>query len=149
MENEKYKVLKIETSKLIEFLYGPTSFNAGKFNNKDLIFWLTQLSTYIKSGIPLTDSMRILSKQMSKDAGKKRIFDSIIYNLTLGESFSSALEKQNNVFPKLLVNMIKAAEATGELEQTLDEMANYYDIEITRKQMITAMSYPLIIMAFL
>lgn len=149
LENEKYKVLKIETSKLIEFLYGPTSFNAGKFNNKDLIFWLTQLSTYIKSGIPLTDSMRILSKQMSKDAGKKRIFDSIIYNLTLGESFSSALEKQNNVFPKLLVNMIKAAEATGELEQTLDEMANYYDdIEITRKQMITAMSYPLIIMAF-
>lgn len=149
LENEKYKVIKIETSKLIDFLYGPTSFNGGKFSNKDLIFWLTQLSTYIKSGIPLTDSMRILSKQMSKDAGKKRIFDSIIYNLTLGESFSSALEKQNNIFPKLLINMIKAAEATGELEQTLDDMANYYDdIEITRKQMITAMSYPLIIMGF-
>ena len=117
LENEKYKVLKIETSKLIEFLYGPTSFNAGKFNNKDLIFWLTQLSTYIKSGIPLTDSMRILGKQMSKDANKKRIFDSIVYNLTLGESFSSALEKQKRVFPQLLINMIKAAEATGELKK--------------------------------
>lgn len=149
LENEKYKVLKIETSKMIEFLYGPPSFNAGKFKNKDLIFWLTQLSTYIKSGIPLTDSMRILGKQMSKDASKKRIFDSIIYNLTLGESFSSALEKQHNVFPQLLINMIKAAEATGELEETLDDMANYYDdVETTRKQMVSAMSYPAIITVF-
>lgn len=149
LENEKYKVLKIETSKMIEFLYGPTSFNSAKFKNKDLIFWLTQLSTYIKSGIPLTDSMRILGKQMSKDANKKRIFDSIIYNLTLGEAFSSALEKQNNVFPQLLINMIKAAEATGELEETLDDMALYYtDMETTRKQMVSAMSYPAIIMVF-
>ncbi|MFA7064803.1 MAG: type II secretion system F family protein, partial [Bacilli bacterium] len=149
LENENYRVLKIETSKMIEFLYGPTSFNSGKFKNKDLIFWLTQLSTYIKSGIPLTDSMRILSKQMSKEASKKRIFDSIIYNLTLGEAFSSALEKQHNVFPQLLINMIRAAEATGELEETLDEMANYYEeVEQTRKQMISAMSYPTIIMVF-
>ncbi|MDD2208031.1 MAG: type II secretion system F family protein [Bacilli bacterium] len=149
LENEHYRVLKIETSKLIELLYGPTSFNSGKFKNKDLIFWLTQLSTYIKSGIPLTDSMRILSKQMSKDTSKKRVFNSIIYNLTLGESFSSSLEKQGNVFPALLINMIKAAEATGELEETLDDMANYYDeVEITRKQMVSAMSYPSIIMVF-
>ncbi len=149
LENENYKVLKIETSKLIDLLYGPTSFNAAKFKNKDLIFWLTQLSTYIKSGIPLTDSMRILGKQMSKDSSKKRIFDSIIYNLTLGESFSSALEKQQSVFPQLLINMIKAAEATGELEATLDDMANYYDdVETTRKQMVSAMSYPAIIMVF-
>ena len=149
LENEGYRVLKIETSKYIEFAYGPTSFNSGKFKNKDLIFWITQLSTYIKSGIPLTDSMRILSKQMSKDSRKKRVFDSIIYNLTLGESFSSALEKQNNVFPQLLINMMKAAEATGELEATLDDMANYYTVtEETRKQMVSAMSYPLIIMVF-
>lgn len=149
LENEHYKVLKIETSKIIEFLYGPTSFNSAKFKNKDLIFWLTQLSTYIKSGIPLTDSMRILGKQMSKDTNKKRIFDSIIYNLTLGESFSAALEKQKDVFPQLLINMIKAAEATGELEETLDDMAQYYtDMETTRKQMISAISYPAIIMVF-
>lgn len=45
--------------------------------------------------------------------------------------------------------MIKAAEATGELEETLDDMADYYtDMEATRKQMISAMSYPAIIMVF-
>ena len=149
LENERYKVLKIETSPLLEFLYGPKSINSGKMKTKDIIFWLTQLSTYIKSGIPLTDAMRILGKQMHKDKKKKRVFDSIIYYLTLGETFSSALEKQINTFPALLINMIKAAEATGELEETLDDMAAYYtDVEETRKQMVSAMSYPLIIMIF-
>lgn len=149
LENENYRVLKIENSKFIEMMYGPSGVSSGKFKNKDLIFWLTQLSTYIKSGIPLTDAMRILGKQMSKDKSKKKVFDAIIYNLTLGEAFSDALAKQDKVFPPLLVNMIKAAEATGELEETLDDMAEYYnDVETTRKQMVSAMSYPLIIMIF-
>ena len=107
--NQGYEVISIKTSKQIEFLYGQGSIGAKKLSMKDLIFWLTQLSTYIKSGIPLTDAMRILTKQMGKDASKKRLFDSIIYELTLGESFSNAIAKQGGVFPPLLINMLKAA----------------------------------------
>ncbi len=67
----------------------------------------------------------------------------------MGESFSRALEKQGNVFPNLLVNMIKAAEATGELEETLTDMADYYnETEKTRKQMASAMTYPIIVLVF-
>lgn len=149
LTNEGYSVLSIETSKLINFIYSPKTATTCKLNNKDLIFWLTQLSTYLKSGIPLTEAMRILGRQMSKNSSKKRLFDSIIYNLTLGEAFSDALAKQGKSFPALLVNMIKTAEATGELEETLDDMANYYtEIENTRKAMISAMSYPTIITVF-
>ena len=86
---------------------------------------------------------------MNKKANYKRAFQSIIYELTMGESFSNALEKQGTMFPALLINMIKAAEATGELEETLDDMANYYEeIEKTRKQMISALTYPSVIMIF-
>ena len=149
LTNEGNTVLTIETSKYIELFYGPSEFNNYRFRNKDLIFWLTQLSTYLKAGITLTDSMRILGKQMSKSPRKKRVFDSIIYNLTLGESFSSALEKQRNSFPALLISMVKAAEATGELEETLDDLASYYtELDNTRKAMINAMSYPAIISVF-
>ncbi|MDO4376056.1 MAG: type II secretion system F family protein [bacterium] len=149
LSGEGYTVLSIETSKYIELFYGPSEFNNFRFKNKDLIFWLTQLSTYLKAGITLTDSMRILGKQMSKSPKKKKVFDSIIYNLTLGESFSSSLEKQQNSFPALLISMVKAAEATGELEETLDDLANYYtELENTRKAMINAMSYPAIISVF-
>lgn len=149
LTNEGNTVLTIETNKYIELFYGPSEFNNYRFRNKDLIFWLTQLSTYLKAGITLTDSMRILGKQMSKSPRKKRVFDSIIYNLTLGESFSSALEKQRNSFPALLISMVKAAEATGELEETLDDLASYYtELDNTRKAMINAMSYPAIISVF-
>ena len=45
--------------------------------------------------------------------------------------------------------MLKASEATGELEETLKDMADYYrEIETTRKQMISAMTYPAIITVF-
>lgn len=147
--NEGYEVISIKTSKQIEFFFGAGGIGAPKLKTKDLIFWLTQLSTYIKSGIPLTDSMRILSKQMGKEQSKKRLFDSIIYELTLGESFSQALAKQGSVFPPLLINMLKAAEATGELEETLDDMANYYtEIDKTRRQMVSAMTYPALVSVF-
>ena len=149
LQSEGYKVLKIETSKLLNIIYDPSKGASYRFKNKDLIFWITQLSTYLKSGIPLTQAMVILSKQMSKNKYKKRLFDSIIYNLTLGESFSTALSRQGKSFPALLISMIKTAEATGKLEETLDDMAQYYtDIENTRKAMISAMTYPAIISIF-
>ena len=150
LENEGYKVFKIETSDLIEKLYGSSSlFGKRKIKIKDIVFWLQQLSTYLKSGIPLTDSMRILSKQMGKNKNIKRTFDSIVYNLTLGESFSKSMEKQGDAFPSLLINMIKSAEATGDLEGTLDEMADYYKAtETTRKEMISALTYPCLVIFF-
>lgn len=144
-----YDVYKIESNKYIDFIYGQSSLFAVRMKNKDLLFWLTQLSTYIKSGITLTDSIKILNMQMNKKPAYKRAFQSIIYELTMGESFSSALEKQGNMFPALLINMIRAAEATGELQETLDDMATYYEeIEKTRKQMVSALTYPTIILIF-
>lgn len=147
--NEGYDVYSIKTSSFINFVYGKSSFGAQKMSNKDLIFWLTQLYTYVKSGIPLTDAVKILSNQMGKKGNRKKVFEKIIYELTMGSSFSDALEKQGNVFPSLLINMLKASEATGELEETLKDMADYYrEIETTRKQMISAMTYPAIITVF-
>lgn len=147
--NEGYEVYSIKTSKWLDFLYGQSKFTGRKMSTKDLIFWLTQLNTYLKSGIPLTDAMKILSNQMGKKGNRKRLFTSIVYELTMGESFSSALEHQEGVFPPLLINMLKAAEATGELEETLDDMTDYYtEINSTRKAMISAMTYPAIITVF-
>ena len=107
LESEGYTVYKLETSKYIELFYGQKQFSRRKIKTKDLIFWLTQLSTYLKSGIPLTDSMRILGMQLGKsDQYKKRLFDSVVYQLIMGESFSDALAKQGSAFPSLLINMI-------------------------------------------
>lgn len=146
--SEGYEVYSIRTNKLIQLLHSNSNTNKTKFKNKDLIFFLTQLSTYIKAGIPLVEALRIISRQYKKKAYQK-IFRSVIYELTIGESFSAAMEKQNVAFPKLLINMVKTAEMTGSLPEVLDDMANYYsEAEATRKQMISAMTYPMIVFVF-
>ena len=145
---EGLAVYSIRTSKLIQTLYGNVSGNRTKIKNKDLIFLLTQLSTYLKSGIPLVDALNILIRQVRKKSYKAVLRD-VTYDLTVGESFSSALEKRGKAFPKLLINMVKASELTGELPEALDDMVNYYtETEEARKEMISALTYPTIVFLF-
>ncbi len=148
--NEGYDVYVIKTSKWINFAYkDSTLLGSTKMNTKELIFFITQLSTYLKAGLTLSNSVKILSRQMNKNKAKARAFQSISYELTLGESFFTSMEKQANMFPPLLINMIKAAEASGTLIDTLDDMANYYtELNTTKKQMISAISYPITILIF-
>jgi len=144
--NEGYQIVSIELKKKTKW---NMEINIGlKFKSGDLSFALTQLSTYIKAGIPLIDSVRILSKQTTK-ASHRKIYQKLVFDLVAGESFSRALENQSDSFPRLLINMIKASEMTGDLPTTLDEMSEYYNsIEETRRQMIAALTYPAIIFIF-
>ena len=145
---EGLAVYSIRTNKLIQTLHGNLGANKIRIKNKDLIFLLAQLSTYIKSGIPLVDSLNILIRQTPKKSYKNILRD-VTYDLTVGESFSSALEKRGNAFPKLLINMVKASELTGELPEALDDMVNYYtETEEARKEMISALTYPSIVFIF-
>lgn len=140
-------VYSIRTNKFIQTFHA--SIGGGKkIKNKDLIFLLAQLSTYLKSGITLVDSLNILIRQVTKKSYKSTLRD-VTYDLTVGESLSSALEKRGNAFPKLLINMVKASELTGELPEALDEMTAYYtETEEARKEMISALTYPSIVFLF-
>lgn len=114
-----------------------------------LVFYLTQLSTYLKAGIPIVDSIKILENQ-SKKMTEKTIWKLVVYELTMGSTLSDAMFRcGNNVFPKLLINMIKTAEMTGNLPEVLDEQAEYYkSTEKSRKDMINAMMYPIFVLVF-
>jgi len=147
--NEGYEVFDIKTSSTINFLYKDSSLLGKKMSIKDLVFWLTQLSTYLKAGITLNEAVKILSIQMKKNKHIQKMFRAIVYELTLGENFSNALAKQGNYFPPLLINMIKAAEASGTLQETLEDMANYYtEVNNTQKEMKSALTYPAVITVF-
>ncbi len=149
--NEGYEVFLIKNSFWINTFYKETNIlNSNKINDKDLIFLLTQLSTYIKSGITIGESIDIISKQFSKkNKAKGQILQAVNFELVLGETFSSALEKQNGVFPRLFINIIKAAEASGTLVESLDELTLYYkELNQTKKQMVSALTYPITILVF-
>ena len=142
LEGEGYQIVKVEPRKPYDIDIGGN----GKIKASSLSFALTQLSTYIKAGIPLVDSVRILAKQSTKP-NEKKAYQRIVYDLLKGENFSVALQKQEKKFSKLLVNMVKTAEMTGDLPTVLDDMADYYtSIDQTRRQMISALTYPAVVL---
>lgn len=147
--SEGFEVYSIKkASKWTIFVRGKSTGNKTKVKIKDLIFFITQLSTYLKAGIPLVEALKILSRQF-KDKNYQKIFKALVYDLTMGENFSDALNKQGVAFPRLFINMVKTAEMTGELPEVLDDMYDYYtETEKTRKQMITAMMYPSLVFIF-
>lgn len=144
LNNQGYKIIDIKSSKISK----TSSFL--KFERemryKDLVFFLTQLSTYIKSGIPLTESIIMLENQ-AQGSKKKDLYKRIIYELNTGAPFSEALIRQGGVFPKLLINMMKTSELTGNLTEALDDMAAYYKTaDSNRKQIISALTYPSVVL---
>ena len=144
LKNNELEVIEISPRKKYDI-----DINIGNpISMADLAFALTQLSTYIRAGMTLVDSVRVLAKQADKPA-KRKIYDMVVYDLLSGDDFSKALSKQPKIFPKLLINMSKSAELTGDLPNVLDEMAEYYtSITKTRKEIKSAMTYPTIVLLF-
>ena len=141
LKNEGYNLISVEAKKRSSLDIVLTS----PINTAEMSFALTQISTYLKAGISLIDAYRILAKQAVKPEVKK-IYNMIVYDLLSGESLSDALTKQPKIFPKLLTNMVKSAELTGDLPAILDDMAAYYtSIDKTKKELKSAMTYPTIV----
>lgn len=139
---EGYDVYEITPAK------APINITTYRMKKNRLIFYLSQLSAYLKSGIALSDAVKILDDQ-AKNLNEKKAWRAVYYDLSMGDVLSSAMAKRKDTFPKLLVNMIKTAEMTGNLPETLDDMVDYYtESEATKRQMKQAMTYPIIVTIF-
>lgn len=139
--NEGYEIVSILPKKKSSFDLTLTS----PIKTSEMAFSITQISTYLKAGILLIDAFRILAKQAKKPEVKK-IYDMIVSDLLSGESLSDAFARQPKIFPKLLTNMVKSAELTGDLPEILDDMADYYtSMDKTKKELKNAMTYPTIV----
>lgn len=142
LEAEGYEVYEITAVK------ANLNMHTYKMKKNRLIFYLSQLSAYLKSGIALADAVKILDDQ-AKNTNEKRAWRAVYYDLSMGDVLSVAMEKRKDTFPKLLINMIKTAEMTGNLPETLDDMVDYYtESESTKRQMKSAMMYPAVVTVF-
>src|SRR6185295_690370 len=122
-------------------LFGPPRPRVG---SKDIAVMTRQLSTMINAGIPLLQSLEILHQQAS-DPGFKLALDKVIDRVSSGSDFSTALADHPRLFTKIYVNMIKAGEASGQLDVILQRLADYMEsIEELKREVKAAMTYPAI-----
>ena len=99
--SEGYQVYSIKTSRWISLFHGSSGSAHVKIKTKDLIFFLTQLSTYLKAGITLIDALHILARQYAKNKGYNRVFKEMLYDLSTGLEFSDAFIKTTKSIPKI------------------------------------------------
>lgn len=117
----------------------------GKVSLKHISAFSRQLATLIGAGLPLLRSLQILQEQV-EDKNLKDALDGIVESVEGGSTLSEAMAKFPKIFNRLYVNMIKAGEIGGALEQVLDRLALFQEkSQAVRSKVKGAMWYPLVV----
>mgnify|MGYP001565702518 FL=1 len=121
-----------------------TSTPAKKASTEDLVIFTRQLSTMISAGIPLLECLEVLQEQSDKP-GLKLTLGEVIEKVRSGSDFSESITAYPRVFSKIYINMIKAGEASGQLDIILIRLAEFLEsAQALKREIKSAMTYPVI-----
>lgn len=111
----------------------------------ELSIFTRQLSTMINAGVPLTRSLNSLQEHTENPVFRDTL-DSIKGDVESGVSLADALSKHPKVFSDIYVNMVRAGEAAGILDEVLNRLAVQQEKSATiRKKIKSAMTYPVVL----
>lgn len=117
-----------------------------KIPRKDLTVVTRQLSILLNAGLPLIRSLRTLEKQAKNKAVKKILGDTAT-SVEGGSTFSEALTQNPKSFSKLYLNMVKAGEAAGAMENILERLAEFLEKAAKMAGKVkSAMVYPTVVL---
>lgn len=132
------KVIQIELSK------GKAK-HLGKVKLVDLVLFTRQLSTMVSAGVPLMRSLTTLQTQAENPTMKLVIAD-LVKEVESGAQLADALEKHPEVFTPIYINMVRAGEAAGIVDDILKRLATQVESSQTlRKKIKGAMTYPTVV----
>ena len=116
-----------------------------KITLKDLAIMARQLATMISAGLSLLRALSILAEQTESKALAK-VLVQVRNDVETGVSFSVALSKHTQVFPPLMINMVRAGEVGGFLDEVLLSIAANFESEVKlRGKIKSAMTYPVVV----
>jgi type IV pilus assembly protein PilC len=116
-----------------------------KVKHQEFVIYCRQYATLIRAGVPVVEATRILGEQ-TRNKPLKRALMQVEEDIRSGMAFSDAAGKHPKVFPLLFVNMMRAGEATGNVDDTLDRLASTLEKQYNIKKKIqSAMTYPAIL----
>tara|TARA_B100001245_G_scaffold152621_1_gene114288 strand:- start:6461 stop:7684 length:1224 start_codon:yes stop_codon:yes gene_type:complete len=117
-----------------------------KVKSDDLVIFTRQLSAMIGAGVPLLRALSSLEQHAESPALKAILVD-IIDSVQGGSGFGDALAKHPDTFSDIYVNMVRAGEAAGILDDILKRLAIQQEKSATiRKKVKSAMTYPMVLL---
>ena len=116
-----------------------------KVPQKDLLIFTQELSTLVKAGLTLDRSLSVLSDLTENDY-LAEVVGELLREIKGGKALSEALSTYPQVFPKVYVNMVRAGEVGGALDQILERLEDYLEgADELRSYLISSMIYPCIL----
>jgi type II secretory pathway component PulF len=117
-----------------------------RVTSREILAMTTQLSTAVRAGLPLLNSLELIRKQQRRP-GMRRLFNDLVESVNAGKSLSEALGEHPKIFSPLYVSMIRVGETGGILEQTSTQLAMILAREEKVKtNMKNAAAYPIFVL---
>jgi type IV pilus assembly protein PilC len=136
--------IKEKVSSQGKFTFGDF-LGAGKVKNDDLVMFTRQLSAMVSAGVPLLRALTSLQEHTESDALKK-LLSTIIKDVQDGAPLADSIAKYPNTFSDVYVNMVRAGESAGILDEILKRLAMQQEKNATiRKKVKSAMTYPMVL----
>lgn len=117
---------------------------ARSVKREEVIAFAGQMSVMLETGVPLGEAMRSFVEH-SKSGSLRRVMAVVHESVLAGSTLSSSMAAFPNVFPNLMVSLMRAAEASGKMGMMLARISEYLGKERrTKRQIVGAMVYPLV-----
>jgi type IV pilus assembly protein PilC len=124
----------------------PRKSSSAKISDKELLLFTKKLATMMKAGLAIVPALEMLKVQ-NENPSFAPIIDELLLQINAGVPLSQCLEKHPNLFDNVYVNLIKAGEASGNLDTFLDRITYALEKSIKIKKAIkSAMMYPIILL---
>lgn len=122
-------------------------FAVGKVvKQQEFVLYCRQFATLVRAGVTVVDATSILTKQM-KSKGFKKVLANVEEDLRGGLSFSEAAAKHPKAFPAIFVNMMHAGEVTGNIDGTLERLADSMEKQYRLKKKVqSTLIYPMVLL---
>jgi len=118
-----------------------------KLSQKDIALLTGELATLLESGLPLDKSLLVLMDLTEDNERLSKLIARVLEKVKGGVSLADSLEQQHGVFTKFYLNMIRAGEAGGGLDQVLTRLSDYLERSQELKDSVsTALIYPIILL---
>ncbi|OQA56183.1 MAG: Type II secretion system protein F [Candidatus Omnitrophica bacterium ADurb.Bin277] len=157
LKAQGYMVIRIEEVKKTQSLFSVSKAStaapvkkqapgkSGGIKIDDMVVFARQMATLVAAGIPLVQSLEILSNQVEKEQFRV-ILRKMFTEVQTGKSLSESMMPYQKVFSSLFIHMVKAGETSGRLEEILDRVALYLEkASALQKKVKSAMMYPAVV----
>ncbi|MCG8489854.1 MAG: type II secretion system F family protein [Chromatiales bacterium] len=148
IELQREQLIPIEVKRVtgLRGLLGYRSSRERKVGRKQILAFAKELATLLKAGMPLEGALSLMAR-LNSDENMANVIDELNDSIKSGATFSRALEKQRDIFPRLFVSMIKAGEAGGMLGEALERITDYLErSQALRESVRSALIYPTILL---